>query len=406
MPSASGAQGPSSLGLNLLTQVEEKGPTRTGLDVVAVHGINGDAFKTWKVENGGPSWLQDFLPQDLPGARIFSFGYESHVLFSKSHGDLSTFAHILLAQLVAAREGKLRSRPLVFLCHSMGGLVVKQASDRKIHTPQSGPLSSSCELRANAVKALIQARLDEREYPGIRDSTKAIIFLSTPHRGSNAAVWPLFLSNIVNTCTYVGRGVGGRVNGELIKAVKSGSDGLSALSRNFRNQTDGVRIVSCYEQNATTPLFDLVRYPEGESGPSPPPSRPWFAAAKMSDIKVVDEHTGVLGFPGEKIIPMMGCDHRTVCRFTSKDDWNYKLIVREIKEATGSAGGFSRSLVDLLVIRSLTTENSFFGFRTPAWFPFPETFLRQQWAELPPLLSHVRAALSPGKSTELTRQEG
>ena len=46
----------------------------------------------------------------------------------------------------------------------------------------------------------------------------------------------------------------------------------------------------------------------------------------------------MLGFPGEKLIPMMGCDHRSIARFASRDDANYKLIVREIKEAVKSAG--------------------------------------------------------------------
>jgi hypothetical protein len=54
--------------------------------------------------------------------------------------------------------------------------------------------------------------------------------------------------------------------------------------------------------------------------------------------KVVNEYTGVMGFPGEKSIPMMGCDHRSTARFASRDDANYKLIVREIKEAVKSAG--------------------------------------------------------------------
>lgn len=127
MPSGPRSQQPSSFGLNLLT-LGGKHLSSAGVDIVAVHGINGDAFKTWAAGEGGPSWLQDFLPQDLPGARVFSFGYNSHVLFSRARGDVNSFARALLAHLVTARAGKLQSRPLVFLCHSMGGLVVKQVS--------------------------------------------------------------------------------------------------------------------------------------------------------------------------------------------------------------------------------------------------------------------------------------
>src|SRR5438034_11849508 len=35
-------------------------------DIVAIHGINGHAYKTWTHENGA-FWLQDFLPEQIPG---------------------------------------------------------------------------------------------------------------------------------------------------------------------------------------------------------------------------------------------------------------------------------------------------------------------------------------------------
>ena len=35
---------------------------------------------------------------------------------------------------------------------------------------------------------------------------------------------------------------------------------------------------------------------------------------------------------------MTGRDHRSIARFASRDDANYKLIVREIKEVIESAG--------------------------------------------------------------------
>src|SRR2546429_9413121 len=50
------------------------------LDIVAVHGITGDAYNTWTHENG-KFWLQDFVPKKFPGARVFSFGYPAEVFF-------------------------------------------------------------------------------------------------------------------------------------------------------------------------------------------------------------------------------------------------------------------------------------------------------------------------------------
>ena len=55
------------------------------VDIVAIHGLNGDNRKTWEIE--GVNWLQDFLPQDLPGARVFSYGYNADVYtFGSSKG--------------------------------------------------------------------------------------------------------------------------------------------------------------------------------------------------------------------------------------------------------------------------------------------------------------------------------
>ncbi len=51
-------------------------------DVVAVHGLQGDAYKLWEHDNGS-LWLRDFLPADVPEARIMTFAYDSAVAFSK-----------------------------------------------------------------------------------------------------------------------------------------------------------------------------------------------------------------------------------------------------------------------------------------------------------------------------------
>ncbi len=44
--------------------------------IVAVHGLNGHREKTWTVNN--VNWLCDFLPSDVPNARILSWGYDAN----------------------------------------------------------------------------------------------------------------------------------------------------------------------------------------------------------------------------------------------------------------------------------------------------------------------------------------
>lgn len=100
-------------------------PDQPEVDIVAIHGLNGHYLRTWT--EGSSNWLRDFLPEDLPTARIMSLGYDSRVAFSSSVGNIERFADQLLAYLNRERkEPTTQDRPLIFICHSMGGLVMKQ----------------------------------------------------------------------------------------------------------------------------------------------------------------------------------------------------------------------------------------------------------------------------------------
>jgi hypothetical protein len=83
------------------------------LDIVAVHGLNGKYLRTWE-HQGGYCWLRDSLPTDLPGSRIFSFGYPSEVAFSRSAAGVSEFATQLLANMMAMRSTPSVSKSLEF----------------------------------------------------------------------------------------------------------------------------------------------------------------------------------------------------------------------------------------------------------------------------------------------------
>ncbi|RYP20157.1 hypothetical protein DL766_008254 [Monosporascus sp. MC13-8B] len=48
--------------------------------IVAVHGLNGDPYKTWM--EGDKLWLADFLPLDIPHVRIFTYGYNFGIAFT------------------------------------------------------------------------------------------------------------------------------------------------------------------------------------------------------------------------------------------------------------------------------------------------------------------------------------
>ena len=77
-------------------------------------------------------WPRDLLPLEIPNCRILSWGYDvdiDHVLSSASTATIFNHAHNLLAALTDARmEGQSRTRPLIFIAHSLGGIIVKDVS--------------------------------------------------------------------------------------------------------------------------------------------------------------------------------------------------------------------------------------------------------------------------------------
>lgn len=100
--------------------------------------------KPWKHDDG-TVWLRDRLPQVLPGVRVFSYGYPSEIFFSSSTSDVRQYAIHLLNRLesIIAEEVliarlfrfcvttlmpyEVPARPIIYVCHSLGGIVLKQA---------------------------------------------------------------------------------------------------------------------------------------------------------------------------------------------------------------------------------------------------------------------------------------
>lgn len=99
------------------------------VDIIAIHGLNGHYSKTWTAvtATGEVNWLRDFLPEQIPNARVLAYSYNSAVQFSKSMSGIDTFAEQLLEDLMSWRVTQVeKDRPIIFICHSLGGIVFKQ----------------------------------------------------------------------------------------------------------------------------------------------------------------------------------------------------------------------------------------------------------------------------------------
>ena len=83
--------------------LKDKPSDQDGLiDLIAVHGLKGDYLKSWTADNR--NWLKDFLPEQVPNARIMSYGYNSMVMFTKSISTYDDFARDLLSRLENKRK--------------------------------------------------------------------------------------------------------------------------------------------------------------------------------------------------------------------------------------------------------------------------------------------------------------
>ncbi|KIX99885.1 uncharacterized protein Z520_04521 [Fonsecaea multimorphosa CBS 102226] len=132
-------------------------------DLIFVHGLAGGSRKTWtKDQDPALFWPQEWLPKDAAfrDVSIHMFGYDSN--WNKaSILNIHDFATSLLEWVTNCPDiPNEADRPLVLVCHSMGGLVAK--------------------------KAYILSKRN-KGYEKFSGHLRDIFFLATPHRGSNLA---------------------------------------------------------------------------------------------------------------------------------------------------------------------------------------------------------------------------
>ncbi|KAL4957901.1 hypothetical protein BDW69DRAFT_180144 [Aspergillus filifer] len=248
------------------------------IDIVAIHGLNpknkeNHAERTWEASNG-KMWLRDFLPKQLPQARILLFGYNSNVSIQSSSAGVREQAQYLLNRLWLERQG-CETRPIIFIAHSLGGILVKEA--------------------------LVQAKLGHT-YQSIQTSTYGIVFFGTPHRGSH-------LAKLGETLAKAVRAFLRTPNNTFINALKENDLYANELSANFQQLLEDYKYINFYE---TLPLRSLGI--------------------------IVEKSSSTLGLPDsrELAVALLG-DHESICRYMDEEDDNYKHVSRLITRFAGIA---------------------------------------------------------------------
>lgn len=97
-----------------------------------VHGLRGSSEDTWKKPGAETPWPRLLLPKDIPQARIMTFGYDADIVrWTDPAGTnrIANHARNLLKYLSDERDGsESEDRPIIFVAHSLGGLVVENVS--------------------------------------------------------------------------------------------------------------------------------------------------------------------------------------------------------------------------------------------------------------------------------------
>lgn len=73
--------------------------------IIAVTGLAGHAFGSWKSKNKPDMWLRDFLPETIPNARILTYGYDTKLPGSQSEASIPDLSRRLLESIKTIRSG-------------------------------------------------------------------------------------------------------------------------------------------------------------------------------------------------------------------------------------------------------------------------------------------------------------
>jgi protein SERAC1 len=211
------------------------------VDIIAVHGLDPldnplHATKTWSAANGN-LWLKDFLPQRQPRTRVFVYGYNSSAVFGASTTGVNGAAENLLNYLRLERRLD-QNRPIVWVSHSLGGLVVK--------------------------KAIINAYVSGNYYKSIHDATRGVIFFGTPHRGGHHATLGDRMAKICRVVT-------GDVRNNIVEALRKDSMFASDINKDFARRAAALdlRVVNFIESLPIARHLGLVSLFFGLQRPPP-----------------------------------------------------------------------------------------------------------------------------------------
>ncbi|MBR1129498.1 hypothetical protein [Bradyrhizobium iriomotense] len=219
---------------------------------IFVHGLDGDAYQTWQRKSPDSFWPR-WLGEDVEGLSIFTLSYAAPASnWLGTAMPLQDRAANIRECILA--EPALRDGPIALICHSLGGLLIKQLLL---------DLHSQRNRSPNAAQLL--------------DRITKIIFIATPHTGSHKAdvldrirflAWPtLITSSLV-------------ANDPTLRAINVGYRGFA------QERKETLRHLVFYETQSTATglIVDQASSDPGLPGDPPIP----IDANHISIVKPID----------------------------------------------------------------------------------------------------------------------
>lgn len=235
IPEAAARPKAGKLGLEILYEPPEaRNPV---VDIIFVHGLTGSSYDTWLYSSRTTKthWPSDLLKAEIPDARLLSFGYDADVVgwwSPASNNRIGNHAENLLGRVTRLKERtSSEDRSVIFVMHSLGGLVVQNALDLSRSSPDP-------HLRK------------------LEQATIGLVFLGTPHFGSDKAKWAGYSAAMLNVVK--------KTNKAIVQVLEPDSEMLSTIQKRFhevlrlRQANDKAISITCFYEELSLPVLGTV----------------------------------------------------------------------------------------------------------------------------------------------------
>jgi pimeloyl-ACP methyl ester carboxylesterase len=248
-------------------------------DVVFVHGLGGGSHSTWMGDDTAQGFWPSWIGADFANTGVWTLGYRADVsAWTSESMPIADRGTAILETL--ANEG-IGERAVVFITHSMGGILAKQILR---HATSFGV----------------------KRWESIARQTRGIAFIATPHAGADLAGFAELARLVLRTNEQVGE----------LRAHHPRLRELHAWFLKFQNDQKVICRTFCETRELRPGILGLP-LPKG--------------------FLVVDQTSAEPHVPGEVAIPLDE-DHVSICKPPDRHAPLYKSLRRFIAEVLEESG--------------------------------------------------------------------